>query len=406
MNNIIPASRLSELLAAATGNAESGAFVKEFFGAISEALIKGEDVTVKGLGTFRLTGNPDKPVDFEQAAEFKAAVNSPFEAFEAMEVDQDEIADDEAAPAETPAPSIVPEPADMPPVPVVTETVVAEETVIPEPPAPPVVKHAVPEPPIPEPETVTVATVETVAEEPEPVEETMETEPESEPTPEPAYEPETEAEEEADNNGGKLPPGYHDFLTEHNRRVRRKQRFYVVAWLCVAFVIGILLGILLGFFFHSNLNKTLYGDVTVTQIITDTVYVNREAPAPAPKVEEPMKAVPDAAQQEPNATTAKVEEKAIQTSNNKAVVVKKEPVYDTVGPTTFLTTLARRHYGQMEYWVYIYKANPKLGNPNRIAPGTKLLIPDKSELPLTGNHDADVRAAKKLAGQIEAKYRK
>ena len=323
-----------------------------------------------------------------------------------MEVDQDEIADDEAAPAETPAPSIVPEPADMPPVPVVTETVVAEETVIPEPPAPPVVKHAVPEPPIPEPETVTVATVETVAEEPEPVEETMETEPESEPTPEPAYEPETEAEEEADNNGGKLPPGYHDFLTEHNRRVRRKQRFYVVAWLCVAFVIGILLGILLGFFFHSNLNKTLYGDVTVTQIITDTVYVNREAPAPAPKVEEPMKAVPDAAQQEPKATTAKVEEKAIQTSNNKAVVVKKEPVYDTVGPTTFLTTLARRHYGQMEYWVYIYKANPKLGNPNRIAPGTKLLIPDKSELPLTGNHDADVRAAKKLAGQIEAKYRK
>ena len=41
--------------------------------------------------------------------------------------------------------------------------------------------------------------------------------------------------------------------------------------------------------------------------------------------------------------------------------------------------MARRHYGAQVYWVYIYEANADhLGHPDRIAPGTRLLIPPRS----------------------------
>lgn len=98
-------------------------------------------------------------------------------------------------------------------------------------------------------------------------------------------------------------------------------------------------------------------------------------------------------------------------SEDKTIVVaqgapKVKGTYETVSQTTFLTTLARRHYGQMEYWVYIYDANPGLGNPNAIKPGTKVFVPDKTTLPLTGDLNTDVDKAKKRSAEIYSKYKK
>ena len=56
---------------------------------------------------------------------------------------------------------------------------------------------------------------------------------------------------------------------------------------------------------------------------------------------------------------------------------KKAPVYDTVSPSRYLTTIARDHYGRKDYWVFIYEANTdRLNHPNRISPGTQVVIPD------------------------------
>lgn len=83
-----------------------------------------------------------------------------------------------------------------------------------------------------------------------------------------------------------------------------------------------------------------------------------------------------------------------------------EPVYDTITNDCFLTTMARKYYDQMEYWVFIYQANSDiLGHPNRIKPGTKVRIPDKSEFIISGETtDQTIQRAKDLGKDIYAKY--
>ncbi len=78
---------------------------------------------------------------------------------------------------------------------------------------------------------------------------------------------------------------------------------------------------------------------------------------------------------EPTAPEAIDEPKTEVASDNS-----KEPVYDIVEVS--LIRLAKKHYGESSYWVYIYEANSDIiSNPNRIRPGQKVLIPDKSTFP-------------------------
>jgi len=98
--------------------------------------------------------------------------------------------------------------------------------------------------------------------------------------------------------------------------------------------------------------------------------------------------------------TARITEPEAQDQANAQT---KEPVYDTVSPTRFLTTIARDHYGRKDFWVFIYEANANhLRHPNRIRPGTKVLIPD------LGPHaalDSALRArAHILASEIYRRY--
>lgn len=87
---------------------------------------------------------------------------------------------------------------------------------------------------------------------------------------------------------------------------------------------------------------------------------------------------------------------------NPDTVPAPAPVYDTVTETKFLATIARRHYGITDYWVYIYLANrDKL--PHRvaaIAPGTRVLIPDTSTFALPGGREATKKRARQLADSL------
>lgn len=77
----------------------------------------------------------------------------------------------------------------------------------------------------------------------------------------------------------------------------------------------------------------------------------------------------------------------------------EEPVYDTVGTTRFLTTIARDHYGRKDYWVFIYDANSaNLPHPNRIHPGTRVLVPS------LGPHAATDSATRAHARQLAAEF--
>ncbi|PXV62640.1 nucleoid DNA-binding protein [Dysgonomonas alginatilytica] len=83
-----------------------------------------------------------------------------------------------------------------------------------------------------------------------------------------------------------------------------------------------------------------------------------------------------------------------------------KPKYDTIKRGTTLRTLAATHYGNPDYWVYIYQANKKnIANPNNVPIGTSLLIPPLSDYGVYNPSDArEIQVAKNLEAKIlEAK---
>lgn len=83
-----------------------------------------------------------------------------------------------------------------------------------------------------------------------------------------------------------------------------------------------------------------------------------------------------------------------------------EPVYDTVTKTRYLTTIAREHYGNFNLWPYIYIENQSiLGHPDRITPGTKVVVPDLKKYGVNPEKPEDIEIAKKKGIEIYSKYK-
>lgn len=378
MNNIIPVSRLGELLAAKTGADVDACtkFVKEYFGLIEATLAAGENVTIKGIGTFRLTGNDEEPVVYEPDADLAATVNAPFEAFDAVDLNDTEFNVDIPTPVDTPE----------------AETK-AEQEVVAEPEPEPEVEIK-PEPAVEaEPETVAEPVVESVAiedqkavEEPEIIEEQeAETEPDVEAEPEP--EPERH---------------HHHHHSSHRYYSSRRNNDYprglAIFWMVITFILGLFLGLAVGYFGYRYINKYMTGSV----VYEETIYEDDDTDSISDANEIIFdKDVETSGSEDKKLTEA---EPAVAQPAQQAEAKAKDPRYDTITSTCFLTTLARKYFGEMDYWVFIYDAN-NLGNPNVISPGTKVRIPYPEELKLSGNKEADLKAAKQRAAEIYRKYK-
>lgn len=86
--------------------------------------------------------------------------------------------------------------------------------------------------------------------------------------------------------------------------------------------------------------------------------------------------------------------------------VKSEPIYDTISKTRYLTTMARDHYGSYHLWPYIYKENSKiLGHPDRIKPGTRVVIPPAEKYGINAKDKDCIARAQKMGVEIYAKYK-
>ncbi len=82
-----------------------------------------------------------------------------------------------------------------------------------------------------------------------------------------------------------------------------------------------------------------------------------------------------------------------------------EPVYDTITKTRYLTTMAKEHYGNYNLWPYIYEENKAiLGHPDRIRPGTKVIVPPLSKYGVNPSDPDDIAKAKKKGVEIYAHY--
>lgn len=106
------------------------------------------------------------------------------------------------------------------------------------------------------------------------------------------------------------------------------------------------------------------------------------------------------------AETAKVEQSGDEQLKREAAPTKASdaPIKDRITKTRYLTTMARDHYGAYELWPYIYDANPGLGHPSRIRPGTTIMVPSLSSLGIDPKNPQVIQAAKKKGAEIYARY--
>ncbi len=376
MNETITLPKLITLVAQAAEctPAEARKFVHDFFALIEQTLSAGEMVTIKGVGTFARTDNPAAPIKFQADDDLAAAVNEPFSAFQAVELNDG-----------------------------VTDAMLQEQ-----PQAPAAEPEAEPEPeeaPAAEEEEAPAAEEETPAaqlgqlDQSEPEEEEAPTEPESAPSPEPeeAPEPEEEPAPEPQTSTQIQPKPQPTFsvppLAEDEEETVENSAdndsddnapSHRSLWFILGLLLGLIAGLIGGYIAGRNAVDTSSDDIDRIMAEVDSLRQVGVVDTVAAAAE-----VPDTI--------------AAQPAQAEAPKPEVEEVYDTVRSGYYLTTMAGKHYGNKNYWVFIYQANPGLGNPNTIGPGTRVKIPPMESF-AEPTEEATKAKAQQILNELHSKY--
>lgn len=463
MNNKVTFPELVEQVAqyANTSKRMSELFLKELFATISQSLIDGESVKVKGIGTFKLTEvSPRKSVDVNTGEEIEIpghkklsfapdkdmaeAINQPFMHFE-TEILDDDVTDDQLAAIDagesTEAP--VEEDADdtaAAEAPAAEAPVAAEEEVV----MPPVFVAPVEEPESEEAETEAEAPVEpseevpaeagapaevpaqepadepeeAVSEEEAEIEEEAEPEPVTEVEPSAVAEPEDEA-EAAKAEGELEPEAESEMVSEEladervgqeidKRRITRRS-------LLEGFVVGVVTTLIVTLFAYrlylmKGYEATPADEEPFTEhVATDSVAATEQALAENSTEADADKQKTAEEQKKADEEKKKAEEEKKKAEEEKQKAEAAKPTTanvaagttDTIKPGTNLYRMSRKHYGSDKFWVYIYEENKaKYPNPNTIPVGAVLHIPQLEKYGAKAGDPASIAAAKKKQGEI------
>ena len=357
MNTKLTFVELVDMVAqsASTSKRMSELFLKELVATVSQALIEGEQVTAKGIGTFaverkrddgtpRVTYTPDKAL--------AQAINQPFEQFETIMLN-DDITDEMLDRVDDRIEEHEVEPSAVTPPPFVTHKA----------------EPAEPEPTIQEeqPGTENKDIDESEAEE------SHSTPAADESVIEPTVIPLVEVQPQAGQSTS-LPAPVVSVTTTlpdevHRADVRRSFIHGAVVGALAAFLVStiIALAVLLSGqrITLSPANHTDEQPQTVAAV-TDTVKEATPAPVAAPPA--PV-------------------------------------VTDTVSNTMFLSRMAVKHYGKADFWVYIYEENKSLiDDPNAVPPGTVVVIPPAQKYGIDPNDKASIDLARRKSFEVLSKY--
>lgn len=448
MNKKLTFPELAELLSAASNTSKrmSELFLREFFAVISQSLIEGESVKVKGLGVFKVgevssrksvdvnTGQEieiaeHKKIVFTPDKSMAEAVNVSFSCFESV-VLEDEVTNEMMQEIDAEAGASVAEAA--------SQQTESGDNRISEAVAEPAAEAIVTPPPFDleaiidnseaEEDEMQAAEAET-AEEPDDVSEDSGEEPEEEaadaeesdteaesepeepsiePSEEPVAEPEAEAvpveevaavvEPEAEPvNEAKdehvvaaaEPKAADASQTDEELEYRdpadysdEKESWYSQNKFLVGFLVGLTVGVIatvVSIFTIENHEKAV-------PVVADEIGV---------EVAETVNSA-DSASIVAKLAASKQKEAAAQEAKAKAVVT------DTVRVGNFLARMAKRHYGNSHFWVYIYEENKaKIKNPNNISPGTVMVIPPAEKYGIDANDAASVAKAKQKEHDLQ-----
>ncbi|MDE6559033.1 MAG: HU family DNA-binding protein, partial [Muribaculaceae bacterium] len=373
--------KLARLLAAKTGSdsAVCEEVVRRMFKEVGNTLRDGESVKVKGLGIFKVSMvKARKSVDINSGEdnaipahnritfipdrELAAAVNAPFEMFDTVVLSEKVSEEDlrlAADDTELPTPHSNPLDADTP--------------------LPPAEKASSPA----EKETHII----------QPQSEITESEiTESENTESEITESENTEAETDDSQS--LPAKRHN----------KKWWWYLIAGIIVLLIAA-------GCLWTYDSDHTLFGllgnkkPLPETEITADSISEQDIIPA----INDTASAIVDSfdTSDENTAVEEASDKPAEKEANSDPVPTKASdaPIYDIVTDTRYLSTIAKEHYGNFNLWPYIYKENEKiLGHPNRIRPGTKIVVPPLSKYNIDPKNKKDIDKAKKLGVEIYRKY--
>jgi|GEM_PF-2607747 nucleoid DNA-binding protein/nucleoid-associated protein YgaU len=107
---------------------------------------------------------------------------------------------------------------------------------------------------------------------------------------------------------------------------------------------------------------------------------------------------------QPNADSTKTSANKIVKETERAkpnVPAIPKATTEVVSEGTTFRTLALKHYGSKEFWVYIYQANKaKIPNPNKLRYGLSITIPDAKSLGIDPKDPASIKRAKLLNDKI------
>jgi nucleoid DNA-binding protein len=413
------------------GSDTAGQFLREFAVVVGQGLVADSSVRIAGLGTFKVSNdvNGKRTVEFAPEQSLAATVNEPFEIFDTVEV-ADSVTDEDlagpaparvsvpAAPATEPVVSAEPvnvaSPTTPPEIPATEEPKVELE------PAPAAEPQAEPAPvaepepqvvPPPIPERFKEVKSEQPAAEPEPEmpePEVAETEPEQPAVEEPA-EPEATEPEVSEPiipsteqsyphptpTASPMAPAARDYdapvsvVLEPESRVTIRRLGHTSLTLIVTAIAACLLGFVIGYVVYRY---TSFGFSGITNTGEVAVADSIAAGDAAPQVLTPDEA--EAARLDSIARAARQD--SIAKAADAARQAEQQVVTDTVRAGNFLTRMARRHYGDSRFWVYIYLENKsKIKDPDNLEAGTVLVIPPAEKYGI----DATNRESLKKADQ-------
>lgn len=459
MNNKVTFPELVEQVAqyANTSKRMSELFLKELFATISQSLIDGESVKVKGIGTFKLTEvSPRKSVDVNTGEEIEIpghkklsfapdkdmaeAINQPFMHFE-TEILDDDVTDDQLAAIDAGVPTEAPT-ADTPAeeettdidateAPAAESPVAAEEEVV----TPPVFVAPVeePEPEEAEAEAPVEPSEEVPAEEETPAEVPAQ-EPTDDPEEEAVTEEESEIEEEAEPVAVAEPEDKAEVAEAEDepdaeseaemvseeladervgqeidkRRITRRS-------LLEGFVVGVVTTLIVTLFAYRLYLMKGYEatpadeEPFVEHVSTDSMATPEQALAEnsTEADADKQKAAEEQKKAEEEKNKAEEEKKKAEEEKQKAEAAKSTTANmaagttDTIKPGTNLYRMSRKHYGSDKFWVYIYEENKaKYPNPNTIPVGAVLRIPQLEKYGAKAGDPASIATAKKKQGEI------
>jgi len=110
---------------------------------------------------------------------------------------------------------------------------------------------------------------------------------------------------------------------------------------------------------------------------------------------------------EPEAETSEVSRIVVDTvpEDTDGTPMPASTITDTVKVGYYFTTMAKKYYGNKNFWGYIYKENEsRLSHPEHTAPGTVVVIPPASKYGIDADNPESVKAAKALDYEIYSRY--